>query len=104
VAVAAAREGLSAYTRRDLPRQAWWAALAPQLSPSATAAYAHSDLASIPVGKVRSGGQVIAAPSLDIALTLIPTSTGHWWVLVSRESPTSAWLVERITPPRHEGS
>ena len=103
-ALSAARHGLALYARKDLSRAGWWSALAPHLSVSAAAAYRQSDPQAIPVTAVRGPARITAAPDPELALTQIPTDAGTYRVLVSRDSPTARWLIERITPPHYEGS
>lgn len=103
-AVTAAREGLAAYTRKDVPQQTWWAALAPTLAPAARITHAGEDRTLIPPTRILAGGRIVAAPTTDLALTKIPTDGGSYWVLVSRARPSARWLIERISPPRYAGS
>jgi hypothetical protein len=104
-AVTVARDGLSAYARADdVPPEKWWAALSPRLSPAAKAALGRESPGTGALTEVLDGGRVVSTPDTDLALTSIPTDVGAYSVLVSRGGPSGRWLIERITPPRHEGS
>lgn len=79
--------------------QTFLAALQPLMTPDAWQDYRYTDPANVPVSAV-NGPPVLSGPVYGwYAQIQVPTSTGIWLVTVVRDTQTSPWLVQQITPP-----
>lgn len=94
---------MAAFASPDLTYEQWWAGLGPLLSPAAAAVYSSVDPANVPASAVTGAGVVVDESSPYVAWVQVPTDAGTYTVLLSRESETSGWLGERITPPEEAG-
>lgn len=83
--------------------EAWWARVAPLLSPVAQRAYAGTDPANVP-GRQVEGASAAAtdAGSAYLARVVVPTDAGDYEVLLSRTGAGAPWLVERFRVPEQE--
>lgn len=103
-AVAAATAAMTAFARppQGSDPQAWWANLAPLLTPPAQATYASVDPAEVPPTRI-SGPAVLVEPepgdTAFLATVHVPTDAGRYALLLARTGHDAPWLAEQITPP-----
>ena len=98
-AVAKAEVLMDAFARPELNEDDWWSGLAPLLSAEARLTYSAVDPANIPARRDNGTGKLLDETSAYIAWVRVPTDVGTYAVVLSRDSATSAWQGERITPP-----
>jgi len=92
----------AAFSQRGLPYDAWWAQLAPLLSPAARAVYVYDDPRKIPAmtltGPIRSAAKP-PAEARYTAEVLVPTSKGVFGLDLERHRIGSPWLLYAIKFP-----
>ena len=98
-----AQAALTAFLRRDLAYDAWWAQLKPYLTEQAVFAYEYTDPSSIPVTTITGTPLVSAAPSATQMNVLVPTGVGQYVIVLYRENKSAGWAVDRFTPPAQTG-
>ena len=98
-AVDLAQRTMAAFARPTLGAAAWFADLAPLLTPAARSAYVGTDPAEVPVRAVTGPGVAEPSPSVFLAYVVVPTDVGVYRLLLSREGGDTGWLVETITAP-----
>ncbi len=96
-ALATAGAAVTAFTRRDLGPEPWWAGVLPFLSPRAAQAYLGTDPALVPAGEVVGEPTAGPSPSDLLAVVTVPTDTGACSVLLSRTDDGTGWQVERLS-------
>lgn len=87
---------LGAYAA-PLPYDAWWAGLAPYLSPQARVAYAGVDPAEVPVRELLGAPTLEPQTSAWLAVAVAETDAGWYRVRLSR-ADDGAWQVDRFEP------
>lgn len=98
-AVQAATTAMSAFARPQVDAARWWADLSPLLSPAGAIAYQGTDPAEVPARAVTGPAELVDERSPYLAGVQVPTDTGPYLVLLSRDGGAAPWLVERLTPP-----
>lgn len=98
-AVQAATTAMTAFARPQVDPARWWADLAPLLSPAGAVAYTGTDPAEVPARAVTGPAELVDQRSPYLAGVQVPTDTGPYLVLLSRDGGGAPWLVERLTPP-----
>lgn len=103
-AVAAAAAAMTAFARppQGSDPDAWWAALAPLLTPTAQQTYALVDPAEVPPTRLTGPGELVEPgpdASAFLATVHVPTDAGTYEVLLARTGHDAPWLAERLTPP-----
>lgn len=98
-AVAArAVDALTAYGRRDLPYDEWFAQLSPFLDEAATDAYATVNPSRIPLFTIEDAGET-ADVTTTHAVVDVETSVGRYTLELRRDDASAEWGVTRIQPP-----
>lgn len=99
-AVAArAVDALTAYGRRDLPYDQWFAQLRPFLDETAVDAYATVNPSRIPPFTIDGPGETADVTSTH-AVVDVATSAGRYTIELRRADASAAWGVTRIQPPK----
>jgi hypothetical protein len=92
----------TAFSRRGLAYDAWWAGLRPLLSDSARAVYRYDDPRNIPsmhvTGKIHVAAKAPARPHFT-AEVIVPTSVGRFGLDLERHTLKSRWLLYAIKFP-----
>lgn len=86
------------YVQTQRHPRTWWTALEPHLSAAARKDYAGTDPATIGAERLTGPATVTPASLPALARVAVPTNTGSYLLLLSRQ-PGQQWVVERILPP-----
>jgi hypothetical protein len=98
-AVAArAVDALTAYGRRDLSYDEWFAQLQPFLDETAVDAYATVNPSRIPAFTIDGPGET-ADVTTTHAVVDVATSVGRYTIELRRDDASAEWSVTRIQPP-----
>ena len=99
-ALITADAAMRAFAQPQVSSAAWWAGLAPLLSPVAAQAYQGTDPATVPAHQVTGPARLTGDPGTPYLVRVaVPTDVGIYLVLLSRAGQSRPWLVERLTPP-----
>jgi hypothetical protein len=91
-----AADAVAAFAATGLDAQAWFAGLAPYLTPGAQAAFYGTDPAEVPVHSVLDAS--VSSPSPYLTEAVVTTDAGPYRVLLVRVGAGAPWLAERIEP------
>lgn len=98
-AAAAATRYMQAFARPDLSKQAWWARIAPLLTPEGQQAVYGVDPARIPVTTVTGKAVVLPNAEKDARMVTVPTDIGDYTLFLRWDATGSQWLVRTAQPP-----
>lgn len=98
-AVTVAEKLMTAFARPGVDEKTWIDGLYPYLTQAAGTAYAGTDPAKVPVNEVTGPGVVVEGHTAYALLVTVPTNIGEYSISLTRQSPTDAWLANRVTPP-----
>lgn len=105
-AVTTATQAVDAYIRKDLDPVAWYAHLAPHLTPEAATAYLGTDPALVP-GSILAQGTTAATPdagSAFLARVPVATDAGVITALLVRAGAGAPWRVSHFDLPAGGGA
>lgn len=98
-AIAAATAAMAAFARPDLASTDWWAALSPLLTSQAQQDYQAVDPANIGAREVTGQASIVDESSSYAVTVTVPTNSGEYTVVLTRDDGASPWLAARFTPP-----
>jgi len=98
VVAARAVDALTAYGRRDLSYDEWFAQLQPFLDETAVDAYATVNPSRIPAFTIDGPGET-ADVTTTHAVVDVATSVGRYTIELRRDDASAEWSVTRIQPP-----
>ena len=91
-------DALTAYGRRDLAYDEWFAQLQPFLDETAVDAYATVNPSRIPAFTIDGPGEAADVTSTH-AVVDVATSVGRYTIELRRADASAEWSVTRIQPP-----
>lgn len=98
-----AAAALTAFTRKGLSDDVWWAELKPHLTNAAQEAYAYTDPTTVP-GRYPTNGDVAQMDGSGfLATCAIRTDAGTYTVRLSRTGTGDPWLVDHFDLPPEDG-
>lgn len=97
-AAAQAVRAMTAFARTDLPASQWLDGLRPYLTDYAQMAYDGTDPTVAPFTAITGPATVVETDTDRVARIDVPTNTGSYLVILSRQDD-DVWRVERFIPP-----
>lgn len=90
---------MTAFTRTDLDKTAWFAGIRGFLTDYSVTAYQYTEPASVSAHSVTGTGTLVPGATSTIAAVDVPTDAGVYQVHLIRAAVSDPWLVDRAVPP-----
>lgn len=91
---------MTLFARPSVAQKRWWRDLVVHLTPTAQQDYLGVDPANVPAHAVSGEPELVDLGVDEVVVVRVPTDAGTYSVrLVAEPSPSSTWLVHRISPP-----
>lgn len=90
---------MTAFTRTDLDKAAWFGGIRGFLTDYSVTAYQYTEPASVSAHSVIGAGTVVPGGTSTIMAVDVPTDAGVYQVQLIRAVASEPWLVDRAVPP-----